>query len=278
MNQIDLHIHSTYSDGSYSVEDIIKEAQRKQLTWYSICDHDTFAAYDNLSTWPKGLLMGIEISAHDDLHGKDVHILAYGMKERVHIEKLCGYTLKNMEKIAKWQVKQLIENGYDITWEEVKRKAEPSISVYKQHIMQVLIDHGYATEIYGEEYHQLFKNKGICMHKKEYPKVEDVIEAIHQDQGVAILAHPRLSRVEALISHFIRLGVDGIETWHSSQSEDAIRYSHCFALANQLLEVGGSDCHGKYGKEPEIGNSNPLMWEGDVEACIMKFMNRQENL
>ena len=53
MNQIDLHIHSTYSDGSYSVEDIIKEAQRKQLTWYSICDHDTFAAYDNLSTWPK---------------------------------------------------------------------------------------------------------------------------------------------------------------------------------------------------------------------------------
>mgnify|MGYP000284936615 CR=1 FL=1 len=56
-------------------------------------------------------------------------------------------------------------------------------------------------EIYGEEYHQLFKNKGICMHKKEYPKVEDVIEAIHQDQGVAILAHPRLSRVEALISH-----------------------------------------------------------------------------
>ncbi len=116
------------------------------------------------------------------------------------------------------------------------------------------------------------------MHKKEYPKVEDVIEAIHQDQGVAILAHPRLSRVEALISHFIRLGVDGIETWHSSQSEDAIRYSHCFALANQLLEVGGSDCHGKYGKEPEIGNSNPLMWEGDVEACIMKFMNRQEKL
>ena len=80
-----------------------------------------------------------------------------------------------------------------------------------------------------------------------------MIEAIHQDQGVAILAHPRLSRVEALISHFIRLGVDGIETWHSSQSEDAIRYSHCFALANQLLEVGGSDCHGKYGKEPEIG-------------------------
>lgn len=70
MNQIDLHIHSTYSDGSYSVEDIIKEAQRKQLTWYSICDHDTFAAYDNLSTWPKGLLMGIEISAHDDLSWK----------------------------------------------------------------------------------------------------------------------------------------------------------------------------------------------------------------
>lgn len=274
MNQIDLHIHSIYSDGSYSVDEIIKEAQKKQLKWYSICDHDTFAAYDQLKIWPKGLIMGIEISAHDDLCEKEVHILAYGMIGKIHIEQICNHTLKNMERIAKWQVKQLIENGYAITWEEVKQKAKPSASVYKQHIMQVLIDHGYAKEIYGKEYQQLFKNNGICMCKKELPKVEDVIKAIHLDKGVAILAHPRLSHAEALITHFIRLGIDGIETWHSSQSEDAIRYSHCFALANHLLEVGGSDCHGDYGNEPLIGCSNPLMWEGDVEACIIKFMNR----
>lgn len=274
MNKVDLHIHSHCSDGTLSVEEIIALAKDKNLTYFSICDHDTFKAYDEIDFCVNGLIMGIEISAYDYVNKKDVHILAYGMNSRKSIETICEKTLKQSYQISITQINRLQEAGYQIQEAAVKEIAIHSSSIYKQHIMQVMINNGYADSIYGDTYQKLFKNNGICCCDKIFPDIKDVIEAIHNDGGIAVLAHPHLSKVEAHINEYVSYGLDGIETYHSSQDEDAVRFAHHYARAFNLLETGGSDCHGLFGNEPAIGDVHLLMKDEEVCGCIQKHLKK----
>lgn len=276
MNKIDLHIHSVYSDGSNTVEEIVREAQRKQLSCFSICDHDTFKAYEELNVIPSSLLLGIEVSAYDYKNHKEVHILGYGFKSTKHVKKLCDDTLEMLTSIAFQQVQKIKEEGFDIAWEDVIAKAKCSTSVYKQHIMSVLVDKGYCTKISGELYRKLFKNGGICQLEKNYPDVRDVVEAIHKDYGYAIVAHPGIGQVYNHLSEYLKYGIDGIETYHSSHGEWMVKLLHEFATHYKLCETGGSDYHGDYGKQMEIGECNVEMVESNVELCIKEFLKSRK--
>lgn len=254
MATIDLHIHSSCSDGSLTVEEIIKIVQDKGIKQFSITDHDTFMAYNQIHDSIEGLVCGIEISAYDyDIH-KNVHILAYGMKTRYHIEEIIKPTLKQTSEISLWQIQQLQDVGYPITESEVLKQAKESSAIYKQHIMQVLIDKNIADSIYGEFYQVHFKNEGICVHEKVFPDIRDVIKAIHKDQGLAVLAHPEMSGIIGEIPKYISWGIDGLETYHSSQSNRAKKICNVISKEYNLIETGGSDCHGIYGNEPMIGD------------------------
>lgn len=274
MSQIDLHIHSKCSDGSEDVNEII--AKGKKLTYFSITDHDTFEAYERLEVIPDNLVIGIEISAYDKQHQKDVHILGYGFTSTSHVKQVCNPTLEMLEKMAYQQVLKLRKAGYDITWKEVVEKARASTSVYKQHIIDVLKDKGYTDQIYGELYQTLFKNGGICQMEKTFPDMETVIEAIHKDHGYAMIAHPKMSGVDGYLNTYVeQYGIDGVESYHSSQGSEVAKQLHEFVKQHDLLECGGSDYHGTYGNEPDIGVS-AAMQESDVETCIKIFMKNQK--
>lgn len=270
MNTIDLHIHSVYSDSSLSLEDILTSAKEKKLHTISITDHDTFACYKHLHKYklPCTIVKGIEISAFDEVVQKQVHILGYGFGDDTpHVDALCAATLQHRLQASLWQIKQLIDHGYQITEEEVKKLAKDSTAIYKQHIMDVMIQHGYSDGIYSEVYRKLFKNNGISECSISYVSVADAIHAIHADHGIAILAHPYVSGIKSQIPVYLSMGIDGIETWHSSQSKIEVEQLHKIAKRYKLIETGGSDSHGRYGNEPSIGECSPYMKESDVTLC-----------
>lgn len=270
MNHVDLHIHSACSDSSLTVAQILSLAGESRMQMISITDHDTFAAYQHIpyDTLPCTLIKGIEISAYDHVAKRQVHILGYGFGEATpHVDALCEAALRQRNSISLWQVQQLINHGYQLTMEEVKRTAKQATAIYKQHIMDVMMRHGYSDAIYSDVYRKLFKNNGICVCPTAFVSVEAAIRAIHKDQGIAVLAHPYSSRVSASIPEYVQIGLDGIETWHSSHGQKQVDDLHAIAKRYKLIETGGSDTHGRYGEEPALGQVNPFMKDEDVSVC-----------
>lgn len=264
MAQFDYHIHSCCSDGSFDLTTL--QEKTKHLQQFSICDHDTFLAYDQIRD--ERLVYGVEISCHDHILSKDVHVLAYMPKSRIEIERFCEPTLLMNKKVCYEQVCRLQKAGYKIEWNRVLKKAEHSSSVYKQHIMACLIEDGIADAIYGNFYQKMFKNGGICQLSKTYPSVRNAINVIHRASGLAILAHPCLSKVDLYLDHYLDMGVDGLEVYHSSVSLQQAYALHDYCLRHDLLETGGSDCHGLYGNEPDIG---AFVWER--EKCVFNKLS-----
>lgn len=270
MNRIDLHIHSSCSDSSLDVAHIIALAREQHMQTISITDHDTFAAYNQLKhkELPCTVIKGIEISAYDQAAKRQVHILGYGFGEQTpHVDALCEAAIHQRTSVSLWQIQQLIAHGYAITVREVEEVAKASTAIYKQHIMDIMMRHGYSDAIYSDEYRQLFKNNGICVCPLTFVFVEDAIHAIHKDHGIAVLAHPYSSRVVSSIPEYVQIGLDGIETWHSSHGQKQVDDLHAIAKRYKLIETGGSDTHGRYGEEPSLGQSNPFMKDEDVSVC-----------
>jgi predicted metal-dependent phosphoesterase TrpH len=116
----DLHVHTTYSDGSHSVEEVLKMAVERELTHISIVDHDTVRgtklAREIGSQLGIKVIPGIEISAYDFTNHRKVHILGYMYDEEAeHIQQLCQLLLEKRHKNSIWQVQQLIDNGYGLS-------------------------------------------------------------------------------------------------------------------------------------------------------------------
>lgn len=280
MNQVDLHLHSCLSDSSLSVADILAIVKKQKLKAFSITDHDTFAAYEQIKSQelPCPLIKGIEISTMDALTNQSVHILGYGFsKDTPHITALCEKTLRHVQEQSLWQIQQLQAHGYAISLEEVKELAKDSTAIYKQHILQALVNHGYMESIYAALYQTLFKNQGICHAKLVLPRVEEAIHAIHADHGIAVLAHPFASHMEHDLERMYQLGINGVEVYHSSHDQHMVAFLHAFAKDYRLIETGGSDAHGCFGNEPMIGVVNPF-WEKEENClCNLNYWKQHES-
>ncbi|MEA4875195.1 MAG: PHP domain-containing protein [Anaerorhabdus sp.] len=254
----DWHIHSNYSDSNRSIKEIVEIAIKNNLHSIAITDHDSVNNLDEINKTESGQLIihpGIEISAWDPKIKKEVHILAYQFNiEATNIKAICESTIKQRNEIAYQQISLLHDLNFKITVEEVESKKGNSPCLYKQHILDVLKEKGYTDKIYGDFYKEMFKNGGPCEIKPQLPHIKEVIHSIHEDYGFAILAHPFLSKCETELERYKRYGIDGIETYHSSQTKENIETCNEIAKQFEWLETGGSDNHGNYGNEPEIGS------------------------
>jgi predicted metal-dependent phosphoesterase TrpH len=255
----DLHVHSHYSDGSSSVEDLIQMASKKGLTHLSVVDHDTIHGIESAKIAGKNhgiaVISGIEISAYDFLRNRKVHILGYMFdEEATHIQELCDPLLTRRHENSLWQIEQLQKNNYDIRFEDVARKARMSGVIYKQHIMHCLLDHHFTTPLYQELYQAIFKGDGICARDIEYVDAYDAVKAIKADNGFAVLAHPGQLDSFDLIHGLVENGLDGIERDHLDHSKEDRERVDRYANEYSLFKTGGSDFHGNYGIPVEIGD------------------------
>lgn len=250
----DLHCHTKISDGSMGIEELIATAKRRGITTLSVTDHDTTAAATRavIIGRRQGLrvIYGVEFSTIDSQRGKKAHLLCYLCDTPDRLEGLCRRTGENRKKSAMEMVRKVLRY-YPISPDLIVRCATGSTNIYKQHIMHALMDAGYADSIYGELYDKLFSAQGVARVETEYPDTREVLDLIHSAGGVAVLAHPVPYNNMDLLEELAENGLDGVEVWHPSHTEEDSRMLQEFAAEKGLVMTGGSDFHGMYSRRAQ---------------------------
>lgn len=251
----DLHVHTTLSDGSLGMEEVIAQAKRIGLDFISITDHDTMSSVSRVKVlgerYGVQTIPGVELTAWDKTRNRKVHILCYAPQKPDRLEGICRRCSEIRQSCAKETVENVLKL-FPITAEDITKHLSGSKSIYKQHILHALIEYGYSTHFYGKLNDELFNEQtGSCIVEREYPDVNYVLELIHSARGAAVLAHPMVYDSVDLIDDLASNGkLDGIEVYHYSADEE--QQAMLLAKANEydLIVTGGSDFHGLYNMRP----------------------------
>lgn len=245
MRKADLHMHSTVSDGSFTIPELIARAKEKGLDSIAITDHDTLSQAGKIpETEDIQVIPGIEISAYDYVHDFRVHMLGYGIQKPELTEREVHPTLEARHANSLRQITVLNEHGYDIAIETL-RKADGKY-IYKQHIMDDLVRRGKAAEMFGAFYQRIFKNGGICDFDIHYISPLKALRAIKDAGGLAVLAHSGQQQNFCLIPELAKQGLDGLELNHHSNKQKDRAIIRQYAERYDLFLTGGSDFHGKF--------------------------------
>ncbi|WP_044470215.1 PHP domain-containing protein [Mannheimia massilioguelmaensis] len=244
----DLHVHTNHSDGVCEIKDVLENAVQHGIKALSITDHDTTNHYDEIFSYGKHLglniIKGVEMSCYDFDVYKKVHVVGLWLNDLTpNIDKLCGHTLACRDAYHKELINELSEKGYDICYQDAKKFSKYNI-VFKMNIFQALREK-YPQEMTKERYKQLFASK--TSHETDikmgYIPVRDGIEAILQDGGIPILAHPCVYNNYDEIGKYVDYGLKGLEINHSKMKEIDFKLTQEFAKKYHLLKSGGSDFH-----------------------------------
>jgi phosphoribosyl 1,2-cyclic phosphate 1,2-diphosphodiesterase len=246
----DLHCHTIKSDGSMEPCRVVDLAARLKIPCIAITDHDTMdgvgSALSRGADAGVKVIPGIEVSTYDYINKKKVHILCYFPQNPGPLLEKCRQTLKSRTE-ASLEMARKVGSRYPIDVETVKKYAERSAAVYKQHIMLALMESGYSLSVFGELYSSLFSSKnGWARIDLHFPEARDAIRLIKETGGAAVLAHPGVYGNFDIIEELCGMGLDGIEVWHPRQSQADTRRAFEAAERFSLIRTGGSDFHGMY--------------------------------
>lgn len=249
-----MHCHTKMSDGSTGIDEVVLLAKKRGITTLAVTDHDTFAGAKRAKIFGKRhgveVILGAEISAFDKKRGRKAHLLCYLCDNPDRLEGLFKRTGESRRKAASLML-QKVMRMYPISPEMVSRRAQGSTNIYKPHIMNSLMDAGYATSVYGDLFQKLFHPKtGLAYVEPEYPDVFDVLEQVHGAGGLAVLAHPSVYDSYDLLPELTVLGLDGVEVWHPRNQPGDEERLCAFALDHDLVMTGGTDFHGMYSQKP----------------------------
>lgn len=258
MTFVDLHCHSTASDGTTPPRELLRIAKANGLTALALTDHDTVAGIADAADEAKNLgidfLTGIEISCEYPKPGT-LHMLGYGVDPTNPTLATMTQTLiagrnERNDKI----IKLLNEQGVPITIERVKAAAKGDV-IGRPHFARVLVDLGAAKD-YAEAFGKFLGTGGSAFVDKEQLTARRAIEMIHAAGGLAAIAHPTQLRKEnsAQLRQEIKTladyGIDAVEVIHSDHRPGVVEQLTGLADEFGLLKTGGSDFHG--GVKPHI--------------------------
>ena len=271
---IDLHTHSTASDGTDSPSQLIDKAINKKLDVIALTDHDTTRGWDEVtnallnhpSQSSLQLVLGAEISCQDS-DGISIHMLAFMFDATYQplmsvLEQTRENRLSRMERI----IARLNEAGIDITIEDVHAQREGDATLGRPHLADALVARGHVTSR-DEAFAALLHNKSKFYVNHYSPSPTEVIRLIKSAGGVSVIAHPlasqrgRTIKVE-LLDELIDAGLDGIEIYHRDHSEEEkVQLLH-IAMEKALIVTGSSDYHGT-GKQNQLAEftTHPRQWE-----------------
>lgn len=249
----DLHMHTTASDGTDTVEKRVKDAKQKDLSCIAITDHDTINS--DLKERKKDigglkLVTGSEIKA--GLRGEKIEILGYFLDPSDSgiqnlFEKIKEYRETRMRKMVD-KINGLIDKHIEL--KTVMEKANTSVG--RPHLARTLVEKGIVEDV-GEAFDQYISMGGPGYVPSEKADAGEVIDVIHENGGVASLAHPGRSLKEEkaydMVEDLAKKGLDAIETSYTYDIQDRdfnFRVEKAMEIAKNLdlLPTGGSDCHG----------------------------------
>lgn len=244
MNLIDMHMHSTYSDGKYTPKELIDMALKKGLNGMSITDHDTVEGLKEANMYAKEknilFINGIEFSAF--LDDKEIHILGYKIDyNNKNLIKMTKKLKDSRESRGIQIIKKLNELGLKIDDSDLYKYSIESIG--RPHIANILIDKGYVKNK-DEAFSKYIGNNCPAYVERYKLSISETIDLIKGAGGISVAAHPYLINNDEYLYKIIDMGIDGIEVYHSKHSySTAFKYKY-IAEKNNLYITGGSDFHG----------------------------------
>ena len=265
---IDLHIHTTCSDGQDSPEEIVKEYFQSGYTTISITDHDSvngvIRGIEAAKEFPIELIPGIELSSVQDVY--DIHILGYYIDyhDSEFRKRIAFFKEKRKERAEEivWNLNCL---GLDIQLETVLRIAHGA-PVGRPHIAEALLSEE-LTNTYNEAFVRYIGDQGPAYVPKYKVTPSEAIELILKSGGIPSLAHPGVLNRDEFIYEFMEYGLVGLEAIHPLHPPEKQLYYEKLAKKYGLIVTGGSDWHGKGRRKSfkELNNSRRVPQKTIVE-------------
>lgn len=245
MPKIDLHMHSTASDGAFAPSEVVHIALQKGLEVLALTDHDTLGGIPEAIEAAQGtslkIITGIEVGIENGL--RDVHVLGYGIDPNhqalnAKLEEMREFRLHRMEKM----VDKLNAIGIGISKERVREIAGGAV-IARPHIAKAMIEIGVVTD-YNDAFNKYIGNDSPYYVKRLVLTPVEGIRLIHEAGGIAVVAHPcRYLDPLGVVNEFIRHGVDGVEIYYPDNSYKLRDDLFKLATKHNLVVTGGSDFH-----------------------------------
>jgi len=252
---IDLHCHTTASDGLVSPSNIIRQAAIEGISLIAIADHDTVngleEAFESAKKEDVSFIPAVELSV--DCEKGDFHLLGYGIQYR---NQSLRTKLEELKHIREERIMRIVDKlnqaRVQITQSDVQNEitgAAPG----KPHVARVLVSKGYAPDVQTAIITYLNKGKPGYV-RKEKIRPEDAFELIKCAGGVAVLAHPASLNREShdeyiqIIQRYISMGLAGIEVYSNIHNNEDVKFFSDIARQYNLIATGGSDFHSNNGE------------------------------
>ncbi len=236
------------------IDDLIVLAQKRGIDTIAITDRDCQAGTvrGKIIGARKGVnvIPGVEISSYDSKRKAYAEIICYLADSPDRLEGLCHRNIAARKRASQMMTLQ-IARRYPISPELVTKCATGSTAVFEQHIMHALCECGLADKIYGDLYYELFseESENNVLVTANYPEPSEIVDAIHEAGGIAVLAHPASRNSFELLDELIPSGIDGVEVWHPDNSEEIRKKLLKLVKDNGLLAIGGTEFKGMYSKQ-----------------------------
>ncbi len=259
-DMIDLHTHTSQSDGTLSPAELVEKAERMGLEALAITDHDTFEGYDRSLTYSEllsiELVCGVELSATH--RGRSVHVLAYFLNGEPPSEFrswIAAIALtrhrRNCEIVEKLRLK-----GLTLTMDEVSGRAGAIVA--RPHFAALMVEKGYVTSI-QQAFDEYLDESASCFAERIEPPIDEALSKIITAGGLSVLSHPsRLkwtsSSLEAELTAMRGMGLRGLEVYHSEHSAHNCAAYESLARKLGLAVTGGSDFHGELRPQVALGS------------------------
>jgi hypothetical protein len=250
----DLHLHTLFSDGTFTPEELAQRGAQLGLVAMALTDHDTVEGCARMAqacqTLGVEFIPGAELTAEFESH--EVHLLGYFLDALQ--PKLLG-EIKKFQTVRQERIREMVSRlnqaGVPLRAETVFALAN-CLSPGRPHVARALAQEGLCGSM--EEAFDRFLKKGRPAWVPKYKiSALDAMALIHQAGGVAVLAHPGLNHCDQIIPRLAADGLDGLECFHSKHSGTQSEYYMALARRLKLAVTGGSDCHGFSKGKPLIG-------------------------
>lgn len=254
---VDFHMHSVYSDGIKTPEELLRHALDCNLSMMALTDHDEIDGIKALRTAQEQLdpektikiINGCEFSA--DYKDKSIHILGYRFDEtNKELRDFIEYFKSKREERIDEIIRRCNNAGYFISKDELLKKFPKTQAYGRPHIGQLLIDGGYAKDI-NDVFKDILRKDSPCYVPKVKIEVPYIIDIIHKAGGLAVMAHPKLVTSDEYVVEMLAYDFDGMEVYHTKHNDDDVKRYKALAKEHNLFITGGSDYHGIPGKAPD---------------------------
>jgi predicted metal-dependent phosphoesterase TrpH len=258
VTKVDLHIHSTASDGRLSPEDVVRKSAQLGLTVIAVTDHDSIdgiaAAQATARAFP-GLRVIPAVEINTDVPAGEAHVLGYFIDYTDQELRATLSRLRNSRRErARKMISRLANLGIRIDWQRVQEIAG-SGTIGRPHLAQAMLEKGYITSV-KEAFIKYIGREGPAYVEREKITPAEAVGLILNANGLPVLAHPfTVNNPEALIAELKAAGLVGIEAYYNGYTDDEIGKLLSLAERHKLIATGGSDYHG-------LGDANETMIGG----------------